>query len=393
VVTWVGAITALTAASIAVAQSDIKRILAYSTISQLGYMMLALGVGGYVAGIFHLITHAFFKALLFLGAGSVIHGCHQEQDIRRMGGLRRYLPITFATYAIGMMSLAGVPLFFSGFWSKDEILHQALAWPVSRWPFYMGLAGAFLTAFYMTRQMAYIFWGVYRGESPSTLTRAGNNAHGAKTAPVPHESPAVMWVPLVILAIGAIGLGFLGTPFWPWFDHYLTGHVPAAGLAAGVTSVLPLMVLSTLVVGAGMGLGWAFYGRKPYRQPTDLDSLEHWQPTLFGLLRQRLFFDEGYDRTVGRWNEMSSKACAWLDHYVWENVVQAVAHLTVGLSWVSRLWDDYVVNGGFDAGCEGLRAAGHKMSGWQDGQVQHYLRAVALALALLLLLLAWGGWA
>src|SRR3954469_1317471 len=137
VVTWIGAITAVFAALIAVAQTDIKRILAYSTVSQLGYMMMGLGVGGVSVGMFHLLTHAFFKALLFLGAGSVIHGCHDEQDIRKMGGLKKYMPVTFVTYAVGMMALSGVPLFFSGFWSKDQILHAARAWSVSRWPFYL----------------------------------------------------------------------------------------------------------------------------------------------------------------------------------------------------------------------------------------------------------------
>ncbi len=162
VVTWVGAITAVFAALIAVAQYDIKRILAYSTVSQLGFMMLGIGVGGYAVGMFHLITHAFFKALLFMGAGSVIHGCHDEQDIRKMGGLRKFMPVTFATYAVGMMALAGVPLFFSGFWSKDEILNKALFWPPSRIPFYLGMIGVFLTAFYMTRQVWYVFYGSLR---------------------------------------------------------------------------------------------------------------------------------------------------------------------------------------------------------------------------------------
>src|SRR5205807_878036 len=162
VVTWVGCITALFAASIAVAQTDIKRILAYSTVSQLGFMMMGLGVGGVAVGMFHLITHAFFKALLFLGAGSVIHGCHDEQDIRRMGGLRLYMPVTFATYAVGMMALCGVPLFFSGFWSKDEVLHTAWLWQPSKWPFALGVFGALLTAFYMTRQVCYVFFGQSR---------------------------------------------------------------------------------------------------------------------------------------------------------------------------------------------------------------------------------------
>ncbi|MCX6896177.1 MAG: NADH-quinone oxidoreductase subunit L, partial [Verrucomicrobia bacterium] len=142
VVTWIGAITAVFAASIAVTQNDIKRILAYSTVSQLGYMMMGLGMGGVAVGMFHLITHAFFKALLFMGAGSVIHGRHEEQDIRKMGGIRKYMPVTFLTYAIGMLALAGFPLFFSGFWSKDEILHAAHGWPVSHIPFYLGCFGA-----------------------------------------------------------------------------------------------------------------------------------------------------------------------------------------------------------------------------------------------------------
>ena len=159
VVTWVGAITAVFAASIAVAQDDIKRILAYSTVSQLGYMMLGLGVGGVAVGMFHLITHAFFKALLFMGAGSVIHGCHEEQNIRRMGGLRKLMPITFATYAVGMLALCGFPLLFSGFWSKDAILHAASTWSGSRAPFYLAAFGVLLTAFYMTRQVIYVFFG------------------------------------------------------------------------------------------------------------------------------------------------------------------------------------------------------------------------------------------
>src|SRR5207249_1269900 len=138
VITWVGAITAIFGATVAIAQNDIKRILAYSTVSQLGYMMMGLGAGGVAVGMFHLITHAFFKALLFLGAGSVIHGCHHEQDIRRMGGLREKMPVTFATYAIGMMALRGFPLFFSGFWSKDEILHASWLWQPCRGPFVLG---------------------------------------------------------------------------------------------------------------------------------------------------------------------------------------------------------------------------------------------------------------
>src|ERR1035441_10254986 len=209
VVTWVGAITAVFAALIAAGQYDIKRILAYSTVSQLGYMMMGLGVGGVAVGMFHLITHAFFKALLFLGAGSVIHGCSGEQDIRRMGGLRRFMPITFLTYAAGMLALCGFPFFFSGFWSKDAILHAAHNWSISQAPFYMGAFGALLTAFYMTRQVYYVFDGS-NCLAASSQDDPHRNAHHASG--IPHESPAVMTVPLVILAAFAILLGFIRTP-------------------------------------------------------------------------------------------------------------------------------------------------------------------------------------
>jgi len=178
-------------------------------------------------GIFHLITHAFFKALLFLGAGSVIHGCHEEQDIRKMGGLKKFMPITFATYAVGMMALSGVPIFFSGFWSKDEILHAAHGWSVSRWPFWLGVFGALLTAFYMTRQVYYVFFGTNRSETsePHGATKpvhAVENKHAAHSGSVPHESPGVMTVPLILLAACTVLLGFIGTPAWPWFQSFLS---------------------------------------------------------------------------------------------------------------------------------------------------------------------------
>src|SRR5262249_48969069 len=210
VVTWIGAITAIFAASIAMAQNDIKRILAYSTVSQLAYMMIVLGVGGVAVGMSHLITHALFKALLFMGAGSVIHGCGDEQDICRMGGLRKYMPVTFATYAVGMLALSGFPLLFSGFWSKDEILHWAHRWSISHWPFYLGLFGALLTAFYMTRQVFYVFSGNCRVtfgkptvSEQHALEHAGLPAkeHPQVELPTePHESPGVMIIPLIVLA-------------------------------------------------------------------------------------------------------------------------------------------------------------------------------------------------
>src|SRR6184192_1840783 len=216
VVVWIGVTTALMAALIAIAQADIKRLLAYSTVSQLGFMMVSLGVGGVPAGIMHLLAHGFFKALLFLGAGSVIHGCHGEHDIRKMGGLRRVMPVTFFTYAIGMMALSGVPFFFSGGWTKEEILHATAHWHASRWPFYLMLAGVILTALYMTRQMIYVFSGQTRSCSEHA-----------------HESTRVMTMPLIVLALCAIFFSVLLTPAWPWLHGYLLGepvHFEIAGL-------------------------------------------------------------------------------------------------------------------------------------------------------------------
>ncbi len=191
VIAWVGVLTALFAATIAVAQNDIKKVLAYSTISQLGYMFLAVGSGAYVAAIFHMITHAFFKALLFLGAGSVIHGLHGEQDMRRMGGLRKYLPITAATFIVGWLAIAGVPP-FAGFFSKDEIL--LFAWDASPALWAVGLVTALLTAFYMSRQVFMVFFGEerFRQEAEEEAEEGADAAHDVD----PHESPWTMTLPL-----------------------------------------------------------------------------------------------------------------------------------------------------------------------------------------------------
>jgi NADH-quinone oxidoreductase subunit L len=151
------------------------------------------------------------------------------------------------------------------------------------------------------------------------------------------------------------------------------------------------MLISTLIVGAGIGAGWALYGRKSMRRSTDLDPLEKWHPQVFGWLGQRGLVDEFYARTVGYWNAAAGRACGWFDRYVWENSVFAITYLTLGLSWLTRWLDEYGINLGFDAGCKGVKRTGQGMSCWQTGQVQHYLQAIAVALAVLLLLLAWGG--
>ena len=392
VVTWVGAITAVFAALIAVAQDDIKRILAYSTVSQLGYMMMGLGVGGVTVGMFHLITHAFFKALLFLGAGSVIHGCHDEQDIRRMGGLKRFMPVTFATYAVGMLALCGFPLIFSGFWSKDAILHAAREWSISQVPFYVGSVGALLTAFYMTRQVYYVFFGEPRVRDGHSSHDAGGGHQGHDSDGRPHESPSVMTVPLILLAACAILLGLIGTPAWPWFDSFLNGRSAVLNFAGFLErGILAVMLLSSVIVFAGLGLGWWFYGRKPIVNADVPDALEDLQPQVFQLLRNKFYVDEFYQATFIRFNRWLSRASAWLDHWIWNGAVLTVSHSVLGLSWLARSADTKLVNPGFDEGCDSVRYGGRLFSRLQDGRTQNYLRLAGLAFVVLTAFLIWTG--
>ena len=388
-VTWVGALTAVFAATIAMAQTDIKRILAYSTVSQLGFMMLGLGVGGVAVGMFHLITHAFFKALLFMGAGSVIHGCHEEQDIRLMGGLKKFMPLTFATYAIGMLALSGFPLIFSGFWSKDEILHSAFEWSVSRIPFYLGAAGALLTAFYMTRQVFFVFYGAYRGGKTDTHIVA--ESHGAAHGGEPHESPAVMTRPLMALAAFAILLGFVGTPAWPWFESFLEGKSAGFDLAKLFEGTTPLLMLGSIVIVLlGIALGWAVYGRKPLGGPEESDALERARPDIYSVLKNKYYFDEIYEWSVVSFNAWWSRFCNALDVFIWNGMVQLMSFAVQGLSALSRMFDESVVNEGFDEGCRRVTEGGGLMSKLQDGRIQNYLRIIGIAMAVLVLILIWG---
>jgi NADH-quinone oxidoreductase subunit L len=387
VVAWVGALTALFGALVAVAQNDIKRILAYSTVSQLGYMMVGLAVGGVAVGMFHLITHAFFKALLFLGAGSVIHGCHEEQDIRHMGGLRREMPLTFATYSIGMLALSGFPLFFSGFWSKDAIIGAAHSWPLSQGPFALLVIGALLTAFYMTRQVMYVFFGKWRG-------------HGHA-----HESPKVMTLPLAVLAVFAIGLGVIGTPAWPWFTSFIESKPTALDMHAfDEPGLLPLMGFATLLVFLGIGAGWWLYGRKPIEKPADapehwhksehgdepihgrgelVDVLESASPTVWGWLAHRLYWDELYAATVLRWYAGMARLADWLDRRVWGGGVEAVSQSFRGLGWFNKSLDSQWIDGTFDKGCEELVTSGGVLAWLQAGRAPGYLRALGLGMLVL----------
>jgi NADH-quinone oxidoreductase subunit L len=390
VVAWIGALTAIFASLVAVAQEDIKRILAYSTVSQLGYMMLGIGVGGVAVGIFHLLAHAFFKALLFLGAGSVIHGLMGEQDIREMGGVRKWMPVTFATYAVGTLALCGFPLFFSGFWSKDAILHSAFEWNVSRIPFYLAATGALLTAFYMTRQVCYVFFGKRRKGSVEEPVQPVELA-ASDPEEAAHESPAAMTTPLLLLACFAVLFGFLGTPAWPWLQSFLAMKPANWDLQQlAENGLLLLMTTSSLLVFAGIGLGWWFYGRKPIRHAGDKDVLESAQYALFHTLKHGFFIDQLYAFTVLRLAWWTACIANWLDRWVWSGIPASVAAITKGLGWIDFSVDRWVVNKGFDEGCNGLADGGRLLARLQDGRVQHYLRLLGAAVAILAVFLLLG---
>ncbi|HKA22475.1 MAG TPA: NADH-quinone oxidoreductase subunit L [Blastocatellia bacterium] len=308
IIAFIGAATALFAATIGLAQWDIKKVLAYSTISQLGYMFLACGVGAFGAGIFHVFTHAFFKALLFLGAGSVIIGMHHEQDMRRMGGLKKYMRVTCLTMLAGWLAISGFPL-FSGFFSKDEILFRTFTSPVLPAPWskilwFVAAVTALLTAIYMTRLIVLTFWGGERFKEAGAAHSSGHPAEGDAHSVTPHESPAAMVLPLVVLAAGAVLVGFLGIPdvlsfgkTSNYFEHLIAPSVHEAsghmneGHSGGIELEdqhgveLSLMLTSTVVALVGLGLGWFWFKRNPL-----------WKPPR--LLEDKYYVDELYDGTV-----------------------------------------------------------------------------------------------
>ncbi|HWY39418.1 MAG TPA: NADH-quinone oxidoreductase subunit L [Chthoniobacterales bacterium] len=364
VVVWIGVVTGLMAALIAVAQFDIKRILAYSTVSQLGLMMVSLGVGGVAAGIMHLLAHGFFKALLFLGAGSVIHGLHHEQDVRKMGGLRKLMPITFATYAVGMMALSGVPFFFSGGWTKEEILHATSQWPSSHVPYYLVLLGVVLTALYMTRQVIYVFFGTTR-----------SNADHA------HESPSVMTAPLIILAVCAVTFSIVLTPAWPWLESYLNGHAAQYDPHLLIQSMI---LVSLVLVGAGIAIGlWL------YRRAGEVDPVQQAQPALFRFLENKIWIDEIYERTVIAFAALVARIADWMDRYIWDGLVRGFGAIGCLFGTITAGADEGVINAGVDETTVGARGFGRVMSRLHSGQIQIYLGAVALGMLALLLFYVW----
>jgi NADH-quinone oxidoreductase subunit L len=456
VVAGIGAATALMAGTIGLVQNDIKRVLAYSTVSQLGYMFTAIGVGAFSAGAFHLMTHAFFKALLFLGSGSVIHAMGGEQDMRRMGALKKYLPVTFATMMIGTAAIAGLPP-FAGFFSKDEILFRAFLANKAIWV--LAVLTALMTAFYMSRLMAMTFFGSFRGPAWETAGQAavvvaaqhgaphpadphahgkanqkehevshgpaepheetvddgahGGHGHGAWHGP--HESPAPMTFPLMVLAVGAIVAGFVGIPaalgggnsieqfLEPSFTaahggatagevrpndviaggdlargQAATGAVAALEHGAGASEgsgehvsrgvELGLMGFSVLIAVIGISLAWKFYVTSP---EISEQLAERWAG-LHRLLLNKYYVDEAYDATVIS-GTLGSGRVLWLfDRKVVDGAVNGVGRITIISSWLSGLTDRTVVDGLVNLVGWVVQEGSHGFRRLQTGLVQNY---------------------
>ncbi|MEA4908065.1 MAG: NADH-quinone oxidoreductase subunit L [Anaerolineaceae bacterium] len=370
---FIGAFTALFAALIAVGQNDIKRVLAYSTISQLGYMVAALGIGAYVAAVFHLVTHAFFKALLFLGSGSVIHGMEHgtlhtgetidPQDMFNMGGLRRRMPVTFWTFLLGGLALSGFPLVTAGFWSKDEILSGAFHG--GHLAVFIVLAvAAFLTAFYTMRQITLTFLGEARTTSA---------AHAGENRPV-------MVLPLVVLAFFAVTAGWVGIPEnFPligglapaWFEHFV-GSMLHEAEAVEAFSFVPLAT-SLLVALGGLALGWLVYRRIPAGRP---DPLRRPLGVVYTWLQNKFYVDELYQAVFIRPSLWLAETFTyrWIDLGILDGILHAMGRLALWLGGVLRNgFDVPVVNGGGDAVGAGSRGLGRALKAIQTGRVQQYM--------------------
>ena len=356
VVAYIGGLTALMAATIGIVQDDIKRVLAYSTISQLGYMMLGLGVLGYTAGVFHLMTHAFFKALLFLAAGSVIHAMNTN-DIKEMGGLAKVMPVTYVTMLVGGLALAGVPP-FAGFWSKDEILLEA--YHHDRTLFYLGAAGAFVTAFYVFRMIFYTFTGSLRSHT----------AH-------PHESPQVMTVPLIVLAAFSGVIGLVGAP-WPLVGNMFHRFVHFEA-AEGAPFDLRFAALSTAIAGAGILAAAVVYRWQLVSSAT----LRRVLAPAYAVLVHKYWWDEFYAVSVVRPVVWVARQLRTFDVYAIDGAVNAIGVVFVWLSRLYRVFDLYVVDGAVNLVGWLAKAAGGRLRHVQTGRAQNYLLVIALGVIVL----------
>ncbi len=423
VIAFIGTATAFVAATIGVAQWDIKKVLAYSTVSQLGFMFIAMGVGAYAQGVFHLFTHAFFKACLFLGSGSIIHALHHEQDMRNMGGLRKYMPITYWTFLLSTLAIAGIPP-FAGFFSKDEILWKAWSSPHGSgliWLF--GSIAAGFTAFYMFRQVFLTFFGEYRGpghagEEDHGHGHGDDHGHGSHE---PHESSFVMTLPLIVLATGAVLTGFLNVPGalggHHIFDNWLApvmgggehaaavahgaGHAAAAahGAGHGVGSALVadaehvahnvahdpfeyiLMGTSVLIALGGILLAWLIYIKKAIAPERFSDVLAG---VPYNLVYNKYYVDEVYESTFVRGTLALSSLLANFDRIVIDGIVNGAASVTRLVSTVEAAFDKYVVDGLVNAIGAVSLWTGNRVRAMQTGHIYSYLYVIVIGVAVVL---------
>ncbi|MDX9991973.1 MAG: NADH-quinone oxidoreductase subunit L [Anaerolineales bacterium] len=391
VVAFIGTFTAIFAATIALAQNDIKKVLAYSTISQLGFMIAALGMGAYVAAAFHLVTHAFFKALLFLGSGSVIHGMEHgvlhtgnhhldPQDMMNMGGLRKKMPVTFWTFLMGGLALSGFPLVTAGFWSKDEILADAFAH--GHWTILITLSlAALMTAFYTMRQITLTFLGEAR-------TQEAEHAH---------ETPWTMTLPLVILAIFAVSYGWVGIPeqfpglggLIPNWFHNFVGATLLEHPEAVAFSWIPLGISLVVALG-GLGLGWLVYKDHKAGQP---DPLQKAIGPLYLFLQNKWFFDEFYNFFVVKpviWLSAVFTSL-WMDKGLIDGILHFIAKTPIWIGdFLRNKFDKPFINEFIGDGTAAVfQKAGHELRYTQTGRIQSYLIVSASFLIVLAAVLAY----
>jgi NADH-quinone oxidoreductase subunit L len=368
VVAVIGTLTALFAATIGITQTDIKKVLAYSTVSQLGYMFMACGVGAFSAGIFHLMTHAFFKGLLFLAAGSVIHAVGGEQDMRRMGGLRSYIPWTFMTMGIATLAIAGIPP-FAGFWSKDEILWKAYSSPHGSWVFWLiGVITAFITSFYMFRLLFMTFFGDYHG---AQVDAHGHGTHGhaqdGHGHGEPHESPMVMLIPLMILAVLSVVGGLVG--IGNRFEHFLEpvfgagAATEAAGEAASRATELLLMGISVTVAVLGFALAYLLYVSKPYLPQKIADALGG----LYQTVLDKYYVDELYTKLF----------------------IKPLVDGSTSILWQGV--DRKVIDDSVNHAADGARSISDNVRHMQSGNLRSYAGWIAAGSAVVIAYMIWMG--
>ncbi len=372
VVATVGALTALVAATIGLAQFDIKKVLAYSTVSQLGYMVLGVGVGAYGAAVFHLMTHAFFKACLFLGSGSVIHAMGDEQDMRKMGGLREKMPLTFWTFLISTIAIAGIPP-LAGFFSKDEILWltfsggHPLLWLI-------GFAAAGMTAFYMFRQVFMVFFGENRADE--------------HTKEHLHESPPVMTYPLIVLAVGALFAGFLGVPpalggsniLEHWLEPVFAGGHGGGHAAHHHVEVIEyiLMAASVGIAAVGIFLAYLIY----YRQSVSADTFTAVGGGVpYQAVFNKYYIDELYHATAVRGTLAVSWLCSAFDRNVIDFIVNGVAKVTGVVGWAVGRFDHYIIDGLVNGLADVTFGIGNRLRQIQTGNLSVYLYVIVGAIA------------